>query len=155
MPGEWNKMDKKSYYQLLIILSTINTNSQDYDRKINNITADITEMIESMMDQIKNSKLSLDNKYWPKAQYSTTAVPSNRKYLPLDCGHSTKNWWHVESQTWDQLTKILWTTHQDRNQILHCSGPQELLQAQQYVSQFGDYNPRIPSSWLTAHQKTF
>ena len=46
------------------------------------------------------------------------------------------NWWHVYSQTWYQLTKILWTHHQDRTQRQKIYGTQEIVQPHQGVSQY-------------------
>ena len=48
-----------------------------------NLTRDLTEMIASMMDQIKISKYSRDKKDSKKAQDPTTVVPSNKKAPPL------------------------------------------------------------------------
>ena len=44
-----------------------------------------------------------------------------------------QKWWHVDSHTWDCLTKIIWTTHQDRTQCRHGSGLKQLLQIHQYT----------------------
>ena len=70
-----------------------------YDEKMNNLIEDLTEMISSMMDQIKMSKSSPDKKDSPKAQDTTTVVSASKKSPPLEDGHSTKKWWHVDSQT--------------------------------------------------------
>ena len=55
-----------------------------------NLTADLKEMITLMMDQIKISKSSPDKKTPPKAQDSTTVVPSkNDVFQPkTDCSLS-------------------------------------------------------------------
>ena len=55
-----------------------------------NLTADLTLMIASMMDQIKISKASPDNKGSPKAQDTTTMVPANKKHPQLEGGNPTK-----------------------------------------------------------------
>ena len=55
-------MYNKSNQQLLIMQSTIEYNRQYYDEKIKKLTEDLTEMITSMMDNIKISKYSLENK---------------------------------------------------------------------------------------------
>ena len=44
----------------------------------------LTEMITSMMDQIKISKSSPDQKYSPKYQNPTTVVLSNKRSPPLE-----------------------------------------------------------------------
>ena len=54
-----------------------------------NLTADLTVITVSMMNQIKISKYSPDKKYSPKAREPTTVVPSKKKSLPLESGHST------------------------------------------------------------------
>ena len=43
-----------------------------------------------MMDQIKISRSSPDKKDTPKAQYTTTVVPSNKKDPSLEGGHYKK-----------------------------------------------------------------
>ena len=63
--------------------ATIESNRQYYDDNINNITEDLTEIITSMMDQIKFSKSSPYQKDSPKAQDPDTVVPSNSKDPPL------------------------------------------------------------------------
>ena len=47
-------------------------------------------MIASVMDQIKISKNLPDNKDSPKAQDTTTVVPLNNKYKPLEGGYYTQ-----------------------------------------------------------------
>ena len=84
-------MDNNSDDQLLIMQAMIDTNSQDYYEKRFNIEADITEMIVSMIDQIKISKSSPENNDSPKAQDRTTVVLANKKAPPLEGGHSTKS----------------------------------------------------------------
>ena len=83
-------MDNNSDYQLLIMQATIESNNQYSDGKIKNLTADLTGIIASMMNQIKISKSSPDKKDSPKAQDTTTVVPANKKSPPLEGGHSTK-----------------------------------------------------------------
>ena len=92
-------MDKKSYEQLLIMPATIESNKQDYDEKMKKITEDITSMITSMMDQIKISKSSPNQKYSPKYQNPTTVVLSNKRSPPLEGVQYKKNRWHMVSQT--------------------------------------------------------
>ena len=70
--------------------ATIDANRQDYDEKIKNLTEDLTEMIASMMDQIKISKHSPDKNDSPKAHNPTTVVPANNKAPPLEGRHYTK-----------------------------------------------------------------
>ena len=55
-------MDNKSDYQLLIIKTNIESKKKDYDKKTSNTTQDLTGIITSVMDQIKISKYSSDNK---------------------------------------------------------------------------------------------
>ena len=71
--------------------STIESNRQDSDEKMNNITEDLTKMITSMMDWIKISRSSPEKKDSPKAQYYTTVVPSKKKAQQLEGGNSKKN----------------------------------------------------------------
>ena len=52
-----------------------------------NIIKDLTEMITSMMDQIKIPKSSPENKDYPKAQDPTTVVPATKRATPLELGH--------------------------------------------------------------------
>ena len=44
-----------------------------------------------MMEQIKIYKSSLDNKGLPKAQDTTTMLPSKKKAPPSEVGHYTRN----------------------------------------------------------------
>ena len=46
-------MDNKSYDQLLIMQAMIESNKQDSDEKMKNITVEITGIITSMMDHIE------------------------------------------------------------------------------------------------------
>ena len=55
-----------------------------------NLTAELTAMITSTMDQIKNSKSSLDNNYSPKYQDPTTEVTANEKNPPFEGVNSMK-----------------------------------------------------------------
>ena len=55
-------MDNKSDAQLLIMQATIEANMHDSDEKTKNLTEYLTAKITSMMDQIKISKSSLDQK---------------------------------------------------------------------------------------------
>ena len=66
-----------------------------------NTTEDLKAMITSMMDQIKNSKSSPDQKDSPKAQYPTTVVPDKNRDPPLEGGHYTKNsgMWTLKHET--------------------------------------------------------
>ena len=45
-------MDRNSDEQLLVMQATIDSNRQDYDKKMKKLTADLTSMIKSIMDQI-------------------------------------------------------------------------------------------------------
>ena len=51
-------MDNNPDDQLLIMQATIEASRQYYHEKMNNLTEDLTEMITSMIDQIKFSKSS-------------------------------------------------------------------------------------------------
>ena len=55
-------MDNKSDDQLLIIKANIESKNKDYDKKTSNTTQDLTGNITSVMDQIKISKYSPENK---------------------------------------------------------------------------------------------
>ena len=90
MPNGRNKMDNNSDYQLLIMQAIIESNNQYSDDKIKKLTADLTGIIASMMDQIRISTSSPDKKDSQKAQDSTTVVPANKKSPPMEGGHSTK-----------------------------------------------------------------
>ena len=83
-------MDKKSDDHLIIMRVIINSNRQDYDENMKNITSPLTEMITSMMDQIKISKSSPYKRDSPKYQYHTTVVLFKNKAPPLEGGHSIK-----------------------------------------------------------------
>ena len=61
----------------------IESNKQDSDEKIKKLTGDITAMITSMMDQIKMSKPSLDQKDPQKPEDPATVFLSNKRYPPL------------------------------------------------------------------------
>ena len=50
-------MDNKSDEKLLIVQAKIEANRQDYDEKIKKLTEDLTEIIASIMDHIKFSKI--------------------------------------------------------------------------------------------------
>ena len=91
-------MDNKSYGQLLLIQAMINVSRENTDDKIKNLTENLTAMITSMMDQIKISKHSPEKKDSSKAQDSTTALPDNKRYPPLERVNYTKRW-HVEYKT--------------------------------------------------------
>ena len=84
-------MDNKSDGQLLIMQATIDANRQDSDEKMKNLTEYLTEIIVSMMDQIKFSKSSPEKQYEPNDQDSTTVVLNNQRVPPLEGGHYTKN----------------------------------------------------------------
>ena len=71
------------------------------------LTEYLTAMIASNMDQIKISKSSPDNMDSLKSQDTKTGVPANKKAPPVEGVNFIKNWWHVDSQTRYQLTKIL------------------------------------------------
>ena len=78
MPIGWNNVDNKLDDQLLIMQATTESNGQDYDEKMKMLTEDLTAIITSMMDQIKNSKYSPYKKYLPKAQDPTTVFPAKK-----------------------------------------------------------------------------
>ena len=79
-------MYTKSYDQLLIMKAMIDANRQDYDEKIMKLTAELTAVIGSIMDQIKVSISSPENMNSPKEQDTITEVPDNRKAPPLEGG---------------------------------------------------------------------
>ena len=83
-------MYNKSDDQLLIIQATIESNRQDYNEKMKNLTEDLTAIITSMMEQIKISESSPDKKDPPRSQGPTTVFPANNIYQPLEGGNSTK-----------------------------------------------------------------
>ena len=56
MPNGRNKLDNKSYDQLLIMKATIEANRKYSDDKMKNLIEDLTAMTTSMMNQIKISK---------------------------------------------------------------------------------------------------
>ena len=93
-------MDNKSDDQLIITQATIEANRQVYDDKMKKLTADLTEMITSMMDQIIISKSSLDRKDPPKDKDPTTVVPANKRYQPLEVGNCTNigGMWNIEHE---------------------------------------------------------
>ena len=78
MPSGRNKMNNKSYEQLLITQATIESSGQDSDEKMNNLTGYPTAMITSIMDHIKMSKSSPDQKESPKAQDPNTVARLTR-----------------------------------------------------------------------------
>ena len=61
--------------------ATIESNRQDSDEIKNKSTVDLTEIITSMMDQIKIYKYSPEKKDSPKSQGPTTVVPANKRAL--------------------------------------------------------------------------
>ena len=84
-------MDNNSDDQLLIVQDTIYANRKYYDQKMKNLTEDLTEIITSMMYQIKIQKYSPDKNHSPKSQDPTIVVPANNKAPLLEGGHSMKN----------------------------------------------------------------
>ena len=85
------------------------------DSKIYNLTT----IIENMIDHNQNLNHSSENMNSPKAQYPTTVVSAKKKAPPLGGG----NYMKIGGMS-DQLTKILWTLHQEITQMWHWSGPQ-------------------------------
>ena len=86
-------MDNKADEQFLVMKSTIESNSQNTDEKLTNITEDIaliTLTITSMMDQTKNSKYFPYQKDTSNPPDPTTVVLYDRRDTPLNGGHSTK-----------------------------------------------------------------
>ena len=63
-------MDNKSDDQLLIMQARIEANRQGFDKKIKNLTEELTEI----------------NKGSPKAHYHNTVVPANKKALRWKVG---------------------------------------------------------------------
>ena len=126
------------------------------DEKLTNIIEEfkvLTWTITSMIYQTNNTKFSPDQKDTSSTPDPTTMVPTNSTNPTLDGGTLYQNWWHLDSQTWNQLTKILWATYQYITQRRYCYVSQELLQPHQDVSKCGDYTPIRPPSWLPVHQK--
>ena len=72
-------MDDNSDYQLLLIQATIESSRRASDDKMKKLTEDLTEMITTMMYQIKISKSSSGKKDSPKAQDPTTLVLANKR----------------------------------------------------------------------------
>ena len=72
-------MDNKSGEQILIVKSIIESNRKFYNDKMKKLIEELTWMIPSMMDQIKISEYSPDQKYSPKAQYPTPVVQANKR----------------------------------------------------------------------------
>ena len=70
--------------------ATIESNRQDSDEKMKKLTEYLTQMITSMMYQIKILKSSPDNKDSPKYQNPTTVVPDKKKDPSLEGGYYTK-----------------------------------------------------------------
>ena len=70
--------------------ATIEPNRKYSDEKTKNITEDLTAIITSMMDKIKISKYSPEQKDSPKAQNPTTVVPANKRDPPLEYGNYKK-----------------------------------------------------------------
>ena len=60
----------------------------------------------------------------------------------------------MDSQTWDQLTKILWTPHQKRTQGDTSTDIKNLYNQIKYVYKCGEYTLIRPSSCLPVHQNT-
>ena len=83
-------MDKNSDYQLLIMQANIEANRKDCDEETKNLTEDLTEIITSMMNNIKILKFSPENKVSPKAQDTNTVFTDNKRDTPLEGGNSTK-----------------------------------------------------------------
>ena len=83
-------MDERSDEQILIMKSIIESTRQDSDDEMKNLTEDLIAMTASIMDRIKSSKYSPENKYSPKAQGTITVVPANKKDLPLEGVNDTK-----------------------------------------------------------------
>ena len=90
MTSEIKNMDLNSCHQLLIMQAIIEANRQDADEKKKNLIEDLTAMIASMMGQIKFSEYSPNKKDSPKGQDTTILVLDNKRYPPLEGGHSTK-----------------------------------------------------------------
>ena len=65
-----------------------------------------------------------------------------------------QKWLFVDSQTWDQLTKVLWTPHQYRTQVNTSMDIKNFYNHMKYVSKYGDYTLIRPSFCLLVHQKT-
>ena len=59
----------------------------------------------------------------------------------------------MDSQTWDQLTKIIWTPHQYRAQGKNSMDIKNVYNNIEYVSNYGDCNLIRPYSCLPLHEK--
>ena len=94
MPKGDNNMDNKYDEQFLTMQSTIESDRQESDEKITNLTFDLKEIItltiKSMMAWNNNSKSSQDKKDSPKPPEPTYVVPTNRRSPPLDDVHNTR-----------------------------------------------------------------
>ena len=90
-------MDNKSDENFIIIQAAIESNKQDMksnkqysDEKMMNLTEDFKAMLAEITYQINTLKSSLIQKYFTKPPYLTTVVPSKRRAITLDGGHSIK-----------------------------------------------------------------
>ena len=90
MKSGQNRINNKSDNQLIITQTTIEADKQDSDERTKKLTSDLTEMITSIMDQIKISKYSPEKRDSPKAEDPTTVVPANKKAPPLQGGNSMR-----------------------------------------------------------------
>ena len=70
-------MDNKSDEQVIIMEATIDATIKHYDEKRKKLTEELTSMIASMMDHIKDLKYSPNKKDSPKAHDTTTVVTAN------------------------------------------------------------------------------
>ena len=55
-----------------------------------NLTVNLMAMFKSIMNQIKISKSSPENRYSQKSQDPTTVIPANENAPPVEGGNSTK-----------------------------------------------------------------
>ena len=83
-------MDNKSDEQLIIIQSKVESNKQETDEKLTHIIENFKVMIEFMMDQTNNSKLSSSQKDTSNTLDPNTLFPYNRRAPQLDDVNSTK-----------------------------------------------------------------
>ena len=82
-------MNTKSDEKFLAIEATIETNKNENDEKLANITEDIQKLTTFMMDQDNISKSSPSQRNTLTPPEPTTMVQTNRRDPPLEGGKST------------------------------------------------------------------
>ena len=149
-------MDTNSYEQLPTMQATIQSNRKESDEKWRSSQNTPNQWSYQPLHQLWVILTFLNPNHTRRVHQRLIILPlwyRLNERSTIGRWKFYKNWWHVDSQTWYHLTKILWTPHQDRTQRRHCSGPQELIQLQQDVSQCHDLTSIRPSSWFSSYQK--